>query len=542
MRIRNPKPMHVTSPLAPLAGRGAGGEGLSGRLLLSLLLLAATAAVARGEFDAAARAKTVAPFIDQQTILVAHIDVSRVKVDPLVDRIIELLPEARENEQEARAGLKMFHAALVQAGVKDAYAVFSLADVDYDREPLPMIIVPMGDANQGALPLLFAAAPYEVKESIGGVFFAGTRKMLQRIEQTEPDLRSELTQAFEAAGDTAAQVLLLPPKHAGRVIEEMMPRLPEEIGGGPSRIVTRGARWVAVGMDSPPDASLRLVIQSDDAPAATAFHNQLATAYQWLGRQDDVRRLLPDFEKLASLLTPEVRGDRLTLLLDEQNRGIAALASTLSVPIREARDHARRAQTMNNLKQIAFGMHHYASANKHFPAATGHDADGRPLLSWRVDILPYVEQNDLYKQFHLDEPWDSPHNRTLIDRMPAIYRSPASRLKEKGRTSYLAMVGNGAALSAREGTTLKQITDGAAGTILAVEVADQRAAIWTKPDDLEFDPKQPARGLGGLFPGGFHCLFCDGSAHWIKLPQDPEILRALITRTGGEKINREDLH
>ncbi len=83
---------------------------------------------------------------------------------------------------------------------------------------------------------------------------------------------------------------------------------------------------------------------------------------------------------------------------------------------------------MNNLKQIGLAMHNYESTFGTFPPAYIADkATGKPLLSWRVAILPFLEQDALYKQFHLDEPWDSAHNKTLIARMPPVYRSPGRR-------------------------------------------------------------------------------------------------------------------
>ena len=87
-------------------------------------------------------------------------------------------------------------------------------------------------------------------------------------------------------------------------------------------------------------------------------------------------------------------------------------------------DAARRAQSMNNLKQFALAMHNYHDTNGKFPAASSFDKDGKPLLSWRVHVLPYLEQAELYKQFHLDEPWDSEHNKKLIEKMPNVLASP----------------------------------------------------------------------------------------------------------------------
>ena len=126
--------------------------------------------------------------------------------------------------------------------------------------------------------------------------------------------------------------------------------------------------------------------------------------------------------------------------------------------------------------------------------------------------------------------------------MPAIFRSPASKLKEKGLASYLVPVGKQTVFHSPEGTTIKDITDGTSQTIMIVEVNDKNAVIWTRPDDLTIDPKEPAKGLGGLHKNGFCAAFCDGSAHFLPNSISPKTLNALFTRAGEEYIQGKDIH
>jgi prepilin-type processing-associated H-X9-DG protein len=157
-------------------------------------------------------------------------------------------------------------------------------------------------------------------------------------------------------------------------------------------------------------------------------------------------------------------------------------------------------------------------------------------LSWRVYLLPFLEQKPLFDQFHLNEPWDSPHNRTLIPQMPAVFR-PAASKAEKGKTNYLAPVGNGALYaSPADEPQIKQITDGTSQTIMLVEVDDRHAVTWTQPDDLAFDPKDPLGGIGSAYEGGFNTAFCDGSVRFLLRSINPKTLAALFTRAGGEAI------
>ena len=124
--------------------------------------------------------------------------------------------------------------------------------------------------------------------------------------------------------------------------------------------------------------------------------------------------------------------------------------------------------------------------------------------------------------------------RKLIDKMPEIYHSPKSKLKEPGKTNYVVPVGPGTVFEGREGMTIKDITDGTAHTIMAVEVDDAHAVIWTKPDDLPYDPKEPSKGLGGLYKNFFAALFCDGSVRIIHLPCPDDKLRAAFSAAAGD--------
>lgn len=236
--------------------------------------------------------------------------------------------------------------------------------------------------------------------------------------------------------------------------------------------------------------------------------------------------------------------------------GMAAIAAGMMLPaVQSARQAARRAQATNNLKMIGLAFHNYHDVFGRFPTST-FDKDGKPLLSWRVHILPYVEAQGLYQQFHLDEPWDSEHNKKLIAQMPPVYRTPD--FIDAERTIYLAATGpqavfpegkdekgarlavafrkdNAEAAWARH-VSFVNITDGTSNTIMVVEADPEAAVVWTQPDDLAFDPQQPQAGLGGLRKTGFNSLFCDGSVHFIKAEIEPEILQRLFNPRDGMVI------
>jgi hypothetical protein len=219
--------------------------------------------------------------------------------------------------------------------------------------------------------------------------------------------------------------------------------------------------------------------------------------------------------------------------------GSAPILVALLLPaVQAAREAARRTQSMNNLKQIALAMHNYEATYRGFPPAFKADKEGKPLLSWRVLILPFVEEEALYRQFHLDEPWDSEHNKKLIEKMPMIYRSPNSAAKP-GMSSYLTIRGEKTAFPGGKAVRMADIVDGTSNTIMAVEVPDARAVIWTRPDDFEFDEKDPIKGLLGLRAGGFVAAMCDGSVRFIAQTIDGETLRRLFLRNDGQVINMD---
>ncbi len=167
------------------------------------------------------------------------------------------------------------------------------------------------------------------------------------------------------------------------------------------------------------------------------------------------------------------------------------------------------------------------------------DKDGKPLLSWRVAILPYLDQQELYNKFKLDEPWDSPNNKPLIKEMPKTFLCPSRRKPEPGTTTYRVFVGKGALFEEGEGTGIQNVTDGTSNTIMVVESKD--AVPWTKPDDLKFDmeAKPSLYGAGSPHPGGFNATFADGSVRFLKNSIGLLTWRALITRAGGEVISSD---
>jgi len=221
-----------------------------------------------------------------------------------------------------------------------------------------------------------------------------------------------------------------------------------------------------------------------------------------------------------------------------------AMASLLPA-VSAARESARRVAGQNNLKQIGLAMHNFHDSYGGFPAAHNADKNGKPLLSWRVHILPFVGSGVLYRQFKLDEPWDSPHNKKLIAQMPTVYQTPGS-LAGPGKTNYLVIRSAQSVIQIPPratwgkkmpvGSRIRDITDGTSNTAMVVEASDVASVIWTKPDDITPDTKDPAKGMRGLRRNGFAALLSDGSVTFISNQVDSNVLKAVFTRNGGEAV------
>ena len=205
--------------------------------------------------------------------------------------------------------------------------------------------------------------------------------------------------------------------------------------------------------------------------------------------------------------------------------------------IKKLNGGASQAKGSNNMKQIALAMHNFHDSYNGFPAAAICNKKGKPLLSWRVAILPYVEQSDLYKEFKLDEAWDSDHNKKLIAKMPNIYAQPGVK-GDDGKTHYRVFTGNGAVFDLVQQTKIQDIADGTSNTIMVVETAE--TTIWTKPDDIEYDDKLPIEKLLLYKEGRTTVSFCDGSVRSIKKGIADKTWHLLIQRSDGQVIPNYD--
>lgn len=213
-------------------------------------------------------------------------------------------------------------------------------------------------------------------------------------------------------------------------------------------------------------------------------------------------------------------------------------------PTRRPRRPAGKKSMQNRLKQVGLGLHNFHDVHTALPPASAQKPNTKARHSWRVAILPYIDQQDLYDQYNFDEPWDSEQNKKLLSQMPNVFAAGDDK-DAQGLTPILAIVGSDTIITSDQptsnrgyaGTKFQEVTDGLSNTIAVVE--SKHRVPWTKPEDISYDKSKPFDSKKWLKADGYNGLFADGSVQPLANPKTKagiEKLRAWFSRNGGEVI------
>ena len=216
------------------------------------------------------------------------------------------------------------------------------------------------------------------------------------------------------------------------------------------------------------------------------------------------------------------------------------LLALLLPAIQAAREAARRANCINNMKQLGLAMHNFHDTHKRFP---GYDDPAHPQYqpcSWRVQLLPHVGDNFAFQQYDREQAWDSPTNIVLEDAISPCYKCPSSDSQDT-ETDYLTLVGPNGVFMEKGSTSIKDISDGTSNTIMIVE-SHNSGVHWMEPRDLAVKDahivgtNSMGQGMKSQHPGVVNVTFCDGSVRSVSDAIDPRVLQNLATRNGGEDV------
>ena len=361
---------------------------------------------------------------------------------------------------------------------------------------------------------------------------------LDRLDAAPTD--GPLTPALEAAarGHTVVAGSRSPGEVIGLVeaVDTDFPpdlrRVPAHLRAATATVVTLDLLPPAADFPGPRmDVAARIRFPTE-ARAAEAL-SDLRDALRWLGRPDPE----PDTAGLGVLLPAlrtasreaSVRQDGAEVVVTAGARWTAAdLAAAARKPV---------PTLAHRLNAIGLALHAYADTHGHFPPAVIQSAAGRPLYSWRVELLPFLEQDELYRRLNRKEAWDHPDNKALLAEVPAYYApGPDDPARSGGFTRFQALVGKGGVFDPTAKTNLPAITDGSANTILLVEAGE--AVHWAEPKDIEYRPGGPVPKLGNSAADTFLVVLADGSIKTlVRGNVRPADLTALFTRAGNEIVD-----
>ena len=234
----------------------------------------------------------------------------------------------------------------------------------------------------------------------------------------------------------------------------------------------------------------------------------------------------------------------IVLLLSTVGVSLFCCCPAMLLPaVMSAREAARRMECSNNLKQIGLAMWSYRSMNGDYPPAYVADEHGNPLYSWRVLLLPFMEQTYLYNQFDFESAWDSPANLAVTETTMQVFQCPSKSPRTEPFTDYMVVVGPETMFPGAESTGPHDIRDGQSNTIMVVEVLDT-GVHWTEPRDITMDDLlakgingHDETGCGSHHPGGVMVGLADGSVHFFEEDISSDLFRSLLTRSGGEVVS-----
>jgi hypothetical protein len=254
------------------------------------------------------------------------------------------------------------------------------------------------------------------------------------------------------------------------------------------------------------------------------------------GMGGEGKKLFAQIKATLDAIVVEQKGADVVVRAKTEAAGAVIGVALLLPAVQKVRGAATRAQSSNNLRQLALAMINYADSHGgQLPPAVIRGKDGKPLYSWRVELLPYLEQHALYNEFHKDEAWNSAHNFKLLTRMPRVFALPGQNVPGLSHTPYQVFTGPGTLFTGPMGTRYPAgIPDGTSNTILIAEAS--RPVPWTAPEDITYRPAQPVKPLLGSRNGSYTVAMADGTVRSVRPTVGEKTLHAAVTPAGGEVL------
>lgn len=439
---------------------------------------------------------------------------------------------------------------------------------DFDPEKMsPSLLAPSGPVMQDGRKLY----PLDIPD-------AGVQLMLEMVNPktsliSDPLMLQAMRQSVQGVGPLAelmksnpigsahAQVLFAA-QPLRPIAQQIASNPPEDLPPQMSELVQGVALINAVVMRMKIDNGTfitRAEVLADDAPGAARLHRAAESAIELI-RETILARIEEDMasdepgpinDALLSYLKrifngtvdsyrPTLSNDRVVLDIRADNSiaTTGVLVGLLLPAVQSARQAARRMSSSNNLRQIGLAIHNYHDVYGRFPPPAITSPTGQPLLSWRVALLPFLEEQELYNKFKMDEPWNSEHNIALLDQMPKVFSDPSLSVPViigNGLTNYHLAIGDELLIHPTAKSSFRDVIDGTSNTLMSIAGNEESLRPWTSPDYPQITIDDPLKYAKR--PLGFEAGFTDGSVRRFDATISVELFEAMLTRAGQEVIN-----
>lgn len=463
---------------------------------------------------------SVQRYLNAKTIAVGWIDISRLNLDAFA-KFTEKMNGSSQNMNEA----KTIRDALVQLGVTRIYWTADLAGLM--NGPQAVIVPVPAEKSEMIATILRAVAAQGKGVAVvdDNVVLAGNEDIVKQLQMKQNDRGNPMLLAAVSRVEHPHGLVVMTPVAAILPIVGLLPQLADGDADAAAKATELlvNLQSVTISGELPPsNATMRISTKSTEV--AEGLTNLINA---WTNER------IPDASMAIQLAAD---GDDAVLKIASTDQAIAVVSA-----IQRLSTGTSRPNSLNSLKQMALAMHNFHDAYGYFPPQALADAKGSRLLSWRVMILPYLDQSPLYNEFHLDEPWDSEHNIKLVVKMPAVFKSqaPQGTQPEPGETRFVApLTFNSTFGRVGPGLRIQDIKDGTSNTLMIVESSAEKAVTWTKPEDLIVDETDPLHSIINKDAMGFAACMCDGSARFFSKSINIDTLKALLSIDLGDIVGQ----
>lgn len=509
--------------------------------LLAIVFLLASAFIVKAESPQA----TIESLATKDLLAVAYLDLNSIEAESCLAFAVEQKLVSADDATQAKQMTGMAQEFLRQAtkaGAEQILVLLQQEDLKWNgKPPLIAISVAAGQDPEKTYRSLrrivgLLQIPDFEMEVWNNTILAGTAKKIAIAKAATVVERPDFVKAWQTFGGRDAGVMIFASPDTRRVIRELYPNPIAPYENVSGELIADHCDSVGISIDLPEKIAGMIKVQTSDRDSAETLKGAIEQVKKMMLAEEGDSAQVPATALAAiSALEPTTLDKDVVLDLGPILNDKVMLTSLLK-PFQAG---GRMTQRMNKLRMVILALHNYESVHRQFPAYANFDEDGKPLLSWRVHILPFLEQGNLYKQFKLDEPWDSPHNIELANTIPDVYADPSldlEPLNRAGMTRIVLPFAEEAFCHGNEGTKFGSVKDGTSYTIAVVSVPPKHAVVWTRPVDWNVDLENPKDGLFDDENKEAIFAYADGSAHKIESDVSPEDLKALLTKDGGEVI------